>query len=84
VQKAEKLQPELPCPSAPAPSAIPHASAAANTPPSATEVYEMIAEAAYYRAEKRGFAPGLEAEDWSAAEAEVMGRMRAFNWRAAP
>jgi hypothetical protein len=31
----------------------------------------MIAEAAYLRAERRGFAPGGEAEDWLAAEAEV-------------
>ena len=31
----------------------------------------MIAEAAYLRAEKRGFAPGYENEDWLAAEAEV-------------
>jgi hypothetical protein len=31
----------------------------------------MIAEAAYLRAERRGFAPGSEAEDWLAAEAEV-------------
>jgi hypothetical protein len=31
----------------------------------------MIAEAAYLRAEKRGFAPGHEDEDWLAAEAEV-------------
>lgn len=31
----------------------------------------MIAEAAYYRAECRGFAPGHEYEDWLAAEAEV-------------
>ncbi len=31
----------------------------------------MIAEAAYYRAEKRGFASGHETEDWLAAEAEV-------------
>ena len=31
----------------------------------------LIAEAAYFRAEKRGFAPGHEAEDWLAAEAEV-------------
>ncbi|HKU46213.1 MAG TPA: DUF2934 domain-containing protein [Burkholderiales bacterium] len=44
--------------------------------PSAKEVYEMIREAAYYRAEKRGFSPGLEAEDWRAAEAEVLERVR--------
>jgi hypothetical protein len=31
----------------------------------------MIAEAAYLRAERRGFAPGHEEEDWLAAEAEV-------------
>ena len=31
----------------------------------------MIAEAAYLRAERRGFAPGYENEDWLAAEAEV-------------
>ena len=28
----------------------------------------MIAEAAYLRAERRGFAPGHEHEDWFAAE----------------
>jgi hypothetical protein len=32
---------------------------------------QMIAEAAYLRAEKRGFAPGGEVEDWLAAETEV-------------
>jgi hypothetical protein len=32
---------------------------------------QMIAEAAYYRAEKRGFAPGRELDDWIAAEAEI-------------
>ena len=31
----------------------------------------LIAEAAYFRAERRGFAPGHEAEDWLAAEIEV-------------
>jgi hypothetical protein len=35
----------------------------------------LIAEAAYYRAEKRGFAPGYETEDWLAAEAEVDARL---------
>lgn len=29
---------------------------------------EMIATAAYYRAEARGFAPGCEMDDWLAAE----------------
>jgi len=31
----------------------------------------MIAESAYLRAEKRGFAPGREVEDWCEAEREV-------------
>ena len=31
----------------------------------------MIARAAYFRAERRNFAPGQELEDWVAAEAEV-------------
>jgi hypothetical protein len=32
---------------------------------------QMIAEAAYLRAEQRGFAPGYEHEDWLLAEREV-------------
>jgi hypothetical protein len=35
----------------------------------------LIAEAAYYRAEERGFAPGHEIEDWLAAENEVDSRL---------
>ena len=31
----------------------------------------LIAEAAFFRAEKRGFATGHEVEDWLAAESEV-------------
>ena len=31
----------------------------------------MIAEAAYYCAEKRGFAPGGELQDWLEAEAQL-------------
>jgi len=39
--------------------------------PPAAEREELIRTAAYYRAERRGFAPGYEWEDWLAAEAEV-------------
>ena len=35
-----------------------------------------IAEAAYFRAERRGFAPGHELEDWLAAETEINERLR--------
>jgi Protein of unknown function (DUF2934) len=44
--------------------------------PNEAELRRMIEEAAYYRAEKRGFAPGLETEDWCDAEAEVLARVR--------
>lgn len=37
----------------------------------AVERQAMVAEAAYFRAEHRGFAPGHELEDWLAAEVEV-------------
>jgi len=35
------------------------------------ELYARIRVAAYLRAERRGFAPGNEIDDWLAAEAEV-------------
>ncbi len=38
---------------------------------SSEERWRLIAQAAYYRAEKRGFAPGGELQDWVEAEAEV-------------
>lgn len=41
----------------------------------------MIAEAAYLRAERRGFAAGNEEEDWLAAEAEVDALLRVGNGR---
>ena len=31
----------------------------------------MVAEAAYYKAEHRGFAPGFEMDDWLEAEREL-------------
>lgn len=37
----------------------------------------LIAEAAYYRAERRGFQPGSELVDWLEAEAEVEALLRA-------
>lgn len=38
----------------------------------AQEREKVIAQAAYFRAEKRGFAPGYELQDWTEAEAEVL------------
>jgi hypothetical protein len=39
--------------------------------PTQEERAALVAVAAYYRAEKRGFAPGAELEDWLDAEAEI-------------
>lgn len=36
------------------------------------KLHAMIAESAYYLAERRGFAPGHELEDWLEAEAKIM------------
>lgn len=44
---------------------------AAPKPATSTERESMVRMAAYFRAERRGFAPGYEIEDWLAAEAEV-------------
>ena len=36
------------------------------------QVWNMTADAAYYRAQRRGFAPGCELDDWLAAEQEIL------------
>lgn len=54
-----------------------HVGAHARAEVSAEEVRKLIAEAAYYRAKKRGFTPGHEVEDWVQAEAEVLRRIGA-------
>lgn len=38
--------------------------------------HKMIAKAAYFRAERRGFEPGHELEDWLGAEAELERSLR--------
>jgi len=39
-----------------------------------SQLDEMIAVAAYFRAEQRGFAPGDDLDDWFQAEAEYLYR----------
>ena len=46
----------------------------ANSLESAMTIRSQIETAAYYRAEKRGFEPGHELEDWLCAEAEIAAR----------
>jgi hypothetical protein len=60
-----------------APAAKPQAKQRAPEPQSAPvlnveERDRLIAQAAYFRAEKRGFVPGCELQDWVEAEAEVL------------
>jgi hypothetical protein len=50
--------------------AAPTSEATTTAAPAADSLYHEIAVAAYFRAEKRGFAPGGELEDWLAAETE--------------
>ncbi|HUI59797.1 MAG TPA: DUF2934 domain-containing protein [Steroidobacteraceae bacterium] len=72
VIRAEEKSP----PGAPRKTAAPRARKPTQSPPPAVTIPDdvrrgMIAEGAYLRAEKRGFAAGHETEDWLAAEAEV-------------
>lgn len=39
--------------------------------PTAAEIHGMIEQAAYFRAERRNFAPGFEETDWFEAEQEI-------------
>jgi hypothetical protein len=57
----------------------PRKSSATIEPPSQVSAearHALIAQAAYLRAERRGFVPGHETEDWLAAEAEVDALLR--------
>lgn len=47
----------------------------ASAGPSTEEIYRMIREAAYLKAEARNFAPGVELQDWLDAEKEVLERL---------
>ena len=40
-------------------------------PPGAEEIYQRIRETAYFKAQARGFIPGVEMQDWLEAEEEV-------------
>ncbi len=46
-------------------------------PVTAEERHRMIAEAAYYIAERRGFQGGDPEQDWREAEAQISGMLRA-------
>lgn len=67
------MGPENPGPTAAAAPAESSPAGAAAPPPGNPERHRKIAEAAYFRAEARGFAPGGAIDDWLAAEADIDG-----------
>jgi hypothetical protein len=71
--KATPAPVAAPAAKAPAPVAAPAAKGSID----ARERYQLVAREAYYLAEKRGFAPGREMEDWIAAEKTVAARLAA-------
>ena len=69
-----------PSPTTSNPAAAPRGKKASSTnhvPISDDVRRKMVAESAYHRAERRGFAPGYESEDWLAAEAEIDALLKA-------
>ena len=56
---------------APASAPVPPAGDAATARTDAHERHHRISVAAYYRAERRGFEPGADQQDWFEAEQEI-------------
>ncbi|MCF7984472.1 MAG: DUF2934 domain-containing protein [Thiohalocapsa sp.] len=50
------------------------ANQSSDTSTETVDVEQMIAEAAYYKAQQRRFAPGSEMDDWLDAEREITAR----------
>jgi Protein of unknown function (DUF2934) len=76
--KERRKTPRKPAPATPRPDSLPASvptSSGVRTQGSGEDTRRRIAEAAYFRAKERGFAPGHELEDWVEAESEVMGRI---------
>jgi DUF2934 family protein len=73
---ASRRSPDRPAPAKPAATA-PRTAVPKSAPPAPRVAltregrHALIAEKAYLRAERRGFSPGHETQDWLAAEAEV-------------
>jgi len=64
-------------PSAPRKKAVPPPQGAEDPQmPDQGTIDRMVAEAAYYLAERRAFAPGFEDQDWQAAKEQISGQLR--------
>jgi hypothetical protein len=62
---------------APQPDPETSAKPASSKPISHEDLYNLIAQTAYFKAKARGFQPGGEVQDWIEAEAEVTIRLQA-------
>jgi hypothetical protein len=74
--RAKKQRPPptfAPLPETDSAAGIPERARAPNPDPELRRA--MIAEAAFYRAEQRGFEPGRELDDWCAAESDIDARL---------
>lgn len=78
-QAAQPAEPTAPRRRAARAKPVPATEAATGITVSENTRRAMIAQAAYLRAERRGFAPAGEVEDWLAAEAEVDALLKAGN-----
>jgi Protein of unknown function (DUF2934) len=67
MQKERRAAPSKPEPKNPAKSA-------GSKTLSHEDLYNLVAQTAYFKAKARGFAPGGEIQDWIEAEAEVRHR----------
>jgi hypothetical protein len=56
----------------------------ANTATPTSDYTALVAEAAYYKAERRGFEPGYEMTDWLEAEREIEGILEKPKARTGP
>ena len=73
-RKREAIQKDKPTSSKQTPDKIRASSKA--TVVNNREKRELIGKAAYYRAERRGFIPGFDLDDWLAAELEIEGLLQ--------
>ena len=75
---AKKPSARAASPRAPRKQTAPAARSAADPQmPDQGAIDQMVAEAAYYLAEKRSFAPGFEEQDWQAAREQIEAQLRA-------
>jgi hypothetical protein len=76
VNSAGALQPDAIAPGDPSASAAPPDTPASSPEPASLEAWHaLVAEAAYLRAERRGFVGGSPEQDWLEAEQEVRSRL---------